>query len=229
MIRTNRQLVAQDGHSLNAYISEPSEPPTGAVVILQEIFGVNAYIRSVADSYAREGFVAVAPALFDRVERGVELEYEGEDRTKAVALMQQLDPKTALLDIGAAFLKAKAADRGVGVVGFCYGGFLSWLVATRGEEFAVRPDCCVGFYPGGIGSVAAEEPSCPVMLHFGAEDTHIGPEQIQAVRSAHPEVEIFLYDGAEHGFSCDARSAFNPVVASLARQRTLAFLKTHIA
>lgn len=229
MRSTNKQLVAEDGHTLNAYVSEPSEPPIGAVVILQEIFGVNAYVRSVADSYAKEGFLAVAPALFDRVERGVELKYEGADRTKAVELMQKLNPKTALLDIASAFLEAKATDRGVGVVGFCYGGFLSWLTATRGEEFAVRPDCCVGLYPGGIGSVATENPSCPVMLHFGADDTHIGPEQIQAVRSAHPEVEIFVYDGAEHGFCCDARSAFNPGAASLARQRTLAFLKTHIA
>ena len=229
MNSTHKQLVAQDGHTLNAYVSVPSGPPIGAVIILQEIFGVNAYIRSVADSYAKEGFLAVAPALFDRVERGVELKYEGADRAKAVELMQKLDPKTALLDVAAAFLEAKAIDRGVGVVGYCYGGFLSWLTATRGEEFAVRPDCCVGFYPGGIGSVAAEDPSCPILLHFGADDTHIGPEQIQAVRSAHPEVEIFIYGGAEHGFCCDARSAFHPDAASLATQRTLAFLKTHIA
>ena len=229
MSNTNRQLTAQDGHTLDAYIAEPAGPTIGAVVILQEIFGVNAYIRGVADSYASEGFLAVVPALFDRVERGVELIYEGDDRKRAVELMQKLDLQTALLDVAAAFKEAKAIDRGVGVVGFCFGGLLSWLTATRGEELTVRPDCCTGSYPGGIGAVAAENPSCPVMLHFGAQDTHIGPEQIEAVRSAHPEVEIFVYEGAEHGFCCDARSAFHPEVATLAKQRTLAFLKTHIA
>ena len=229
MSSTHKQLIAQDGHALSAYVSVPFEAPIGAVVIIQEIFGVNAYVRSVADSYAKEGFVAIAPSLFDRVERGVELGYEGDDRTKAVELMQKLDPKTALLDVAAAFAEGKAQGRGVGVIGFCYGGFMSWLTATRGEQLAVRPDCCVGFYPGGIGSVATEDPSCPVLLHFGADDTHIGPEQIEAVRSAHPEVEIFLYEGAEHGFCCDARSAFNPSKASLAKERTLAFLKTHVA
>lgn len=229
MSNTNKQLTAQDGHTLNAHVSEPSGPAIGAVVILQEIFGVNAYVRGVADRYAKDGFVAVAPALFDRVERGVELTYEGDDRKRAVELMQKLDLKTALLDVAAAFKEAKATDRGVGVVGFCYGGLLSWLTATRGEELAVRPDCCICFYPGGIGAVAAEDPSCPVMLHFGAQDTHIGPEQVDAVRSAHPEVEIFLYEGAEHGFCCDARSAFHPEMAFLATQRSLAFLKTHIA
>ena len=224
-----KQLTAQDGHTLDAYVAEPSGPPVGAVVIIQEIFGVNDYIRRTADTFAKEGYLAIAPALFDRVERGVELTYEGDDMKRAYGYMQKLDPKSALLDIAAAFGEAKRAERGVGVIGYCYGGFMSWLTATRGEDLAIRPDCCVGYYAGGIGSVATEEPSCPVLLHFGGNDSHIGREQIEAVRSAHPEVEIFVYDGAEHGFSCDARASFNPEAAALAKQRTLAFLKTHIS
>ena len=224
-----KQLTTQDGHTLSAYVAEPSGAPIGALVLLQEIFGVNEYMRRVADDYAKEGFLVVAPALFDRIKQGVELTYEGDDMKRAVGYRQKLDPKTALLDIAAAFGEAKHAERGVGVIGFCYGGFMSWLTATRGEELAVRPDCCVGYYPGGVGSVATEEPSCPVLLHFGANDTHIGPDQIEAVRSTHPEVEIFIYEGAEHGFSCYARASFNPEAAALAKQRTLAFLKTHLS
>ncbi len=224
-----KQLTTQDGHTLSAYVAEPSGAPIGALVLLQEIFGVNEYMRRVADDYAKEGFLVVAPALFDRIERGVELTYEGDDMKRAVGYRQKLDPKTALLDVAAAFGEAKRAEKGVGVIGFCYGGYMSWLTATRGEELAVRPDCCVGYYPGGVGSVATEEPSCPVLLHFGANDTHIGPDQIEAVRSTHREVEIFVYEGSEHGFSCDARAAFNPEAAALAKQRTLVFLKTHLS
>lgn len=229
MSSSTQQLTASDGHTFAAYIAEPEGQPVGALVIVQEIFGVNAHIRSVAERYAQQGYRAVAPALFDRVERGVELRYEGEDMQRAVSLMQQLDPKTALLDIAAAFAEAKSVGKGVGVVGFCYGGFMAWLAATRGEEVKMRPDCCVCFYPGGIGSVATEDPSCPVMIHLGTADTHVGSEQIDAVRAAHPEVEIFLYEGAEHGFNCDARSAYNPQAAALAQERTLEFLKTHLA
>ena len=225
----SKELTAADGHTLTAYVSHPEQQPLGAVIVVQEIFGVNAYIRRIADSFAKQGFTAMAPALFDRVERGVELSYEGDDVKRAVGLMHQLDEKTALLDVAAAFAEAKQEGRGVGVVGFCYGGRMSWLTATRGEEVKVRPDCCVAYYPGGIGAVATEEPVCPVLIHFGAEDTHIGTDQVDAVRTAHPEVEIYTYQKAQHGFACDARGSFQPEAASLANERTLAFLKTHVA
>jgi carboxymethylenebutenolidase len=223
------KLKADDGQELSAYVARPSGEPIGAVVVVQEIFGVNAHIRRVADGYAADGFLVVAPALFDRIEPGVELKYEGEDAKHAYELMQKLNPETALLDIAAAYALAKESGKGIGVVGFCFGGFMSWLTATRGEALKVQPSCCVGYYPGGIGKVATEEPSCPVLLHFGGNDSHIGQDQIEAVRSAHPEVEIFVYDGAEHGFNCDARASYNPASAALARERTLAFLKSNIA
>lgn len=223
------KLQASDGHELSGYLARPEGETIGALVVVQEIFGVNQYVRKVADRYARDGFVALAPALFDRIEKGVELGYEGEDMKRAVEFYQKLKPETALLDVAAAFHHLEPEGKGIGVIGYCYGGFMSWLSATRGETLKMQPDCCVGYYAGGIGSVAKEEPSCPVMLHFGAEDSHIGQDQVEAVRQAHPEVEIFVYEGAGHGFACDARSSYNPEAAKLARERSLEFLKKHIA
>jgi carboxymethylenebutenolidase len=223
------KLKAADGHELSAYVAKPKGEAIGALVVVQEIFGVNPHIRSVVDGYAKDGFVVIAPALFDRYEKGIELQYEGEAMKKAIELYQKLNPTTALLDIAAAYEHLKAEGKGIGVIGYCYGGFMSWLSATRGETVKMQPSCTVGYYPGGIGKVAKEEPSCPVMLHFGADDDHIGKDQIDAVRKAHPEVEIFVYEGAGHGFNCDARGSYNPEAAKLARQRSLEFLKAHIA
>jgi carboxymethylenebutenolidase len=223
------ELKAGDGHELSAYVARPAGQIVGALVLVQEIFGINAHIRSVADGYAKDGFLVVAPALFDRTERGIELKYEGEDLQRASSLYSTLSPDTALLDIAAAYNWAKESEKAVGVIGYCFGGLMSWLAATRGESLEMQPSCCVGYYPGGIGKFASEEPSCPVMLHFGAQDSHIGHDQIDAVRSAHPEVEIFVYQGADHGFNCDARASYNAPSSALARERTLTFLKTHLA
>ena len=223
------KVKAEDGHELSAYVAFPAGEPIGALVLIQEIFGVNAHIRGVADGFARDGFLVVAPALFDRIQPGVELMYEGEDAKRGFELMYKLDLNTALMDIAAAYELAKKADRGIGVVGYCFGGLMSWLTATRGETVKIQPSCCVGYYPGGIGKFAAEEPRCPVMLHIGAEDEHIGKDQIEAVRTAHPDVEIYLYQGAGHGFSCDVRASYNPQAAALARTRTVEFLKANVA
>jgi carboxymethylenebutenolidase len=224
------KLKAPDGHELGAYIARPAEEPIGALVLVQEIYGINAHIRSVADRYARDGFVVVVPALFDRYERGVELAYQGEDANRAGEFWKKLNPETALLDIAAAYEVARSTGKGIGVLGFCFGGLMSWLTATRGETLKMQPSCCVGYYPGGIGKYAKEEPSCPVLLHFGGADTHIGHDQIDAVRSAHPEVEIYVYDGAGHAFNRDADpKTYHPDSAKLARERTLKFLKTHVA
>lgn len=224
------KLRTADGHDLSAYVSRPAGEPIGALILVQEIFGVNAHIRSVADGYAKDGFVVIAPALFDRFGHGIELKYEGEDAKRAGELWKRLDPGKALLDIAAAYEVAKATGKGIGAVGFCFGGLMSWLTATRGERLKMQPSCCVGYYPGGIGKVAAEEPSCPVMLHIGSADSHIGSDQIDAVRRAHPEVEVFVYEGAGHAFNRDADpNAYHAPSAALARERTLAFLKTHVA
>ena len=222
-------LTASDGNVLQAYVARPAGEPIGALVVIQEIFGVNPSIQSVADSYAKDGFVAVAPAIFDRIEKGIFLGYGPEDMKKAFALYPQLKPETALLDIAAAYEYAQGTGKGVGVLGFCYGGLMSWLSATRGEDVKMQPACCVGYYAGGIGRFAAEEPSCPVLLHFGAADDHIGKEQIDAVRAAHPEVEIYLYEGAGHAFANPDRPSYVAEAAKLARERSLEFLKGNIA
>ena len=218
-----QNLKASDGHELAAYVARPSGAAKGGVVVIQEIFGVNGHIRSVVDGFAKDGYVAIAPALFDRVQRGVELTYEGEDIPKGVALRMKLQYEQTLADISAAFQFVAGEGKGVAVVGYCFGGLMAWLSATRGRQAGFAPRCTVGYYGGGIGEVAREQPQCPVMLHFGAEDDHIGKNQIDAVREAHPEVEILVYEGAGHGFNCDARAGFNPQAAALARERTLAF------
>jgi carboxymethylenebutenolidase len=224
------KLKASDGHELGAYVARPKGEAIGALVLVQEIFGINAHIRSVADGYAKDGFLVVAPAIFDRFERDLELDYGPESMKRAFALYPSLKPDVTLLDVAAAYGAAKEAGKGIGVIGYCYGGLVTWLSATRGENYKMQPSCCVAYYPGGIGAVAKEEPSCPVMLHFGANDTHIGKDQVDAVRAAHPQVEIFVYEGAGHAFNRDPDpNSYNPAAAKLARERSLAFLKANIA
>lgn len=219
------QLKAKDGQELQAYLARPQGEVKGGLVIVQEIFGVNSHVRSVVDGYAAEGYVAIAPSIFDRIEPGIQLSYSDADMAKAMELYGKLDPKTAILDIAAAFEQVQNEGGGAGVLGFCYGGFMAWLSATRGQTAGFSPKCAVGYYPGGIGKVAEEQPTCPVMLHFGAEDSHIGVDQIEAVRTAHPEVQVFVYPGAAHAFNRDVDpKSFNHEAAQLARGRTIAFL-----
>lgn len=217
------KLRAMDGHELSAYVTLPATEPVAGLVVIQEIFGVNAHIRSVADGYAKDGFLVVAPALFDRVQPGVELGYEGPDAQTAMSLASNLHMENAVADVQAAIeYAASATGKNVGVVGYCFGGSLAWLCATR-----LRPKAAVGYYGGQIGKYAAERPSVPVMLHFGRQDAHIPPEVAEKVHVAHPEVEIYWYD-AGHGFNCDARRSFNPAAAIEARERSLAFLKRYL-
>jgi carboxymethylenebutenolidase len=222
-------LTASDGNVLQAYVARPAGEAIGALVVIQEIFGVNQSIQNVVDSYARDGFVAIAPAVFDRLEKDVILSYGPEDMKKAMSLYPQLKPETALLDIAAAYEYVQKSGKAVGILGFCYGGLMSWLSATRGEDVKMQPACCVGYYAGGIGKFATEEPSCPVQLHFGAADDHIGKDQIDAVRTAHPEVEIHLYEEAGHAFANPDRPSYVEAAAKLARERSVEFLKANIA
>lgn len=219
------KLNASDGHELDAYAARPAGQPIAGLVIIQEVFGVNRHIRSVADGYARDGFLAVAPALFDRVRRGVELAYDGPDVQKAMAIRQKLDIVQAVEDVNAAlqYVRQQTGKKS-GVIGYCFGGLLAWLSATR-----LNPDVAIGYYAGGIGNYATENPRAPVQLHFGKLDTHIPAEQVNKVHAAHPKVEIYWYENAGHGFNCDMRSSYNPEAAALARTRALAFLKSHLS
>jgi carboxymethylenebutenolidase len=217
-------LTATDGHELNAYVARPEGTPVAGLVVVQEIFGVNAHIRSVADGYAKDGFLVVAPALFDRIERGVELGYEGADMQRAMEFIPKLDPVNALADIAAAMAFAESTPgRKIGVIGYCFGGTMAWVAAAR-----LHPAAAVGYYGGRIGNYAGETLSAPVMLHFGKQDTHIPAEEVEKVHAAHPEVEIYWYE-AGHGFNCDARGSYNKEAALEAREQTLRFLKKHLA
>lgn len=224
------KVKADDGHELSAYLATPEKEPVGALVVIQEIFGVNKSIQRVADHYASQGFLSIAPAIFDRFESNVQLGYGPEDLKRAFEYFYpKLDPNVTILDVAAAFHYVKQAGKGTGVLGFCYGGLTSWVSAVRGENVRMQPDGCVCYYPGGVGKFAQEEPACPVMIHFGGADDHIGEDQRDAVRKAHPDVEIYVYEGVGHAFANPDRPSYNEPAAQLADERSLAFLQKHLA
>jgi carboxymethylenebutenolidase len=217
-------LRAADGHELDAYVAWPKGEPLAGLVVIQEIFGVNSHIRRVTDSYAMDGFLAVAPALFDRMERGVELAYEGSDAAKARSVVHRIDMEQAIVDVEAAVqYAAKSTGRRVGVIGYCWGGTLAWLAASR-----LPVSAAVGYYAGRIGNYVEETPKSPVMLHFGTGDKHIPKAEVDRIAAAHPQTEIHWYQ-ADHGFNCDARASYHPESAHIARQRSLAFFDKHLA
>lgn len=217
-------LRAADTHELAAYVARPTSTPIAGLVVVQEIFGVNAHIRAVTDEFARDGFLAVAPALFDRVERGVDLSYEGADMQRALSFIPKIDIDKAVLDVAAALDFARSTTgKKAGVIGYCFGGTLAWLAATR-----LNPAAAVGYYGGRIANYAAETPAAPVMLHFGQKDTHIPATEVDKLKQAHPEVEIFWYD-ARHAFNAKPRASYNAQAAQLARERSLSFLQQHLA
>jgi len=216
-------LQAADGHDFSAYVARPEGEPIAALLVVQEIFGVNAHIRSVADGYSKDGFLAIAPALFDRYERGVELAYEGADMQKAMSFIPKLDTDKAIADVAAAVEFAKeTTGKKVGIIGYCWGGTLAWVAAAR-----LPIATAVGYYGGNIVNYVNEKPTVPVLLHFGKQDAHIPAEGVEKVHAAYPEVEIYWYD-AGHGFNCDARGSFDAPSAKQARERSLAFLKKNL-
>ncbi len=219
----NISLRAADGQEIGAYVGWPEGEPVAGLVVIQEIFGVNAHIRRVTDSYAKDGFLAIAPALFDRIEKGVELGYEGSDAARARSFIPRLDMEKAMLDVEAAVQYAvKSTGSKIGVIGYCLGGTLAWLASTRLPVHAA-----VGYYGGRIINYINEQPRCPVMLHFGTQDAHIPKADVNKIQAAHPNLQIFWYD-AGHGFNCDARASYNPEAAALARERSLAFLRHNV-
>ena len=215
-------LTASDGFTLSAHLATPSGTPRGAIVVIQEIFGVNSHIRAVCDGFAADGYVAIAPALFDRVERNVDLGYADQDIARGRDIRGKVDTTDALRDIEAA--RAAVARHGrVGVVGYCWGGLLSWLAACRLDGFAAA----VVYYGGGIGNALDEKPRCPVLGHFGERDAHIPMSEIETWRKRHPQHPVHTYD-AGHGFNCDQRGSFDAAAAKLARERTLEFFRKHV-
>ncbi|MBI3031337.1 MAG: dienelactone hydrolase family protein [Candidatus Rokubacteria bacterium] len=216
-------LTAEDQHRLTAYRVAPSGAPRGGLVIVQEIFGVNSHIKKVCEGFAADGYVALAPALFDRVEADVALGYGPEDIERGRTIRQKIEFPDMVKDVRAAVRALAAGGARVGVVGYCLGGTLAWLAATRIDGVA----CAVGYYGGGIADHAGERPRCPVLLHFGETDQSIPPEHHARIRAAHPDLPMHLYP-AGHGFNCDLRASYHAPSAALARQRTLDFLRIHL-
>jgi carboxymethylenebutenolidase len=219
----NINLTAKDGATIGAYRSAPADEPKGGMVVLQEIFGVNHHIRAVADRYAAAGYLAIAPALFDRVEPGVELGYGEADRPRAMDIRGKTKLEETLADIEAAVALA-AAGGSVGVVGYCWGGTLAWAAATRLSGISAA----VGYYGGGIAGMLNEQPRAPVMLHFGERDKHIPLSDVEKIRAAHPEIPVFVYP-ADHGFNCDERESYDAASAREAQARTFAFFADNLA
>jgi carboxymethylenebutenolidase len=210
-------LTAKDGHKFQAYRVDPSGKPRGAIVVIQEIFGVNNHIRNTADGFAAQGYVAVAPALFDRVEKGIELGYDVKSIEAGRDIRGKVTLDGTLADVQATIDYAKQFGK-VGVVGYCWGGSLAFLAATRLAGVAGA----VGYYGGMIAAHAQERPKVPVILHFGKTDTGIPMSDVEKVKQARPDVPIYVYD-AGHGFSCDERASYNAESAKLALERTLKF------
>ena len=217
------ELTASDGFKLAAYRADPPGKPRGGLVVVQEIFGVNSHIRSVCDGYAADGYVAIAPALFDRAERGVDIGYTAEDMTRGRGLMSKVTMPNALRDVTAARDVLAASAGKVGIVGYCWGGTVSWMAAAHVAGLAAA----VTYYGGGILDAANEKPECPVMMHFGERDGHIPAAGVREFAAAHPGIPVFLYP-ADHGFNCDQRGSYDAAAAKLARERTLAFLRQHV-
>ena len=221
-------LTAADGFVFPAYVARPAGQPKAGLVVLQEIFGVNSHIRAVADGYAADGYLVVAPATFHRVKADVELGYTPEDVSAGAALKAAVEGLAApgvLPDIETAIAFAAQAGK-VGVLGYCWGGLLTWRAAALLSGISAA----VPYYGGGMTQSfdAVRTPRCPVLAHFGKQDHAIPLEGVLAFQAAQPGVEVALYD-APHGFNCDHRGVYNADCAAAARQRTLAFLQQHLA
>lgn len=220
-------LKAADGFVFPAYVAQPAGQPKGGVVVLQEIFGVNSHIRAVADGYAQEGWLAVAPSTFHRVKTGVELGYEQDDMAAGMALktaVEALPAPGVMPDIQAAIDHAAQAGK-VGIVGYCWGGLLTWRAACTLERLAAASP----YYGGGMTTPdeVARRPKVPVLAHFGDRDHWIPLNSVEAFAKAHPEVQVQVYH-ADHGFNCDQRGSYDAAAARLARERTLAFFAEHL-
>ena len=216
------RLMARDGHEFDAWLAPATSTPRGAIVVLQEIFGVNAHIRAVADSFAAEGYVAIAPSLFDRVRREVELDYSPASVEQGRGYVLQLTEQQILADLTAC-INVMKRNGPVGVVGYCWGGSIAYLAAC---ELPVR--AAVNYYGTRTVQMLDRKPRVPVQYHFGDKDASLPPASIEKIRAAHPDGDFHVYP-ADHGFNCDQRAAYDEASARLARERTLAFFAHHLA
>jgi len=215
-------LKSSDGFAFGAWRADPAGAPRGGVVVIQEIMGVNHHIRAVADLYAAQGYLAIAPALFDRAEPGFEVGYDGPSIQRGMAIAGKLDRDKMILDVAAAIAVAGSAGK-VGIVGYCLGGTVSYLAACRLPGLAAA-SC---YYGGGVLAAKEEAPRIPTILHFGAKDAHIPIAGVREFQALHPDLPVYVYD-ADHGFNCDERGSYDAPSAALARARTFAFFKANL-
>jgi carboxymethylenebutenolidase len=216
------ELTAADGHKFSAYRADPAGKPRGALIVIMEIFGVNSHIKAVTDSYAADGFLAIAPASFDRVQRGLDIGYTPADIEIARPLMQKMNLDDAVKDVTAALNEVKSAGK-TGIVGYCWGGTCTWKSASGVPGLA----CAIAYYGGGIPGLIGEKPQCPVMFHWGETDHSIPLDKAKEVAAAHSNQVHYFYP-AGHGFNCDQRGSYHAESANLARTRTLEFLQKHV-
>src|SRR4051812_45645099 len=216
------ELSAADGHKLAAYRADPAGKPRGGIVVIQEIFGVNSHIKSVADGYAADGYVAIAPAMFDRVQKNFDVGYTPPDIEKGREIRAKITTDMAMKDTQAAVNEAKKAGK-VGIVGYCWGGFVAWMASAKVSGLSAAAP----YYGGGILDNADIEPKVPVMGHFGDKDQHIPVAGVKKLAEKHKKQQIFIY-AADHGFNCDQRGSYNAPAAKQARARTLEFFRKHV-
>jgi carboxymethylenebutenolidase len=219
----NITLTASDSFKLGAYRADPAGKPKGAIVVIQEIFGVNSHIRNVCDRFTAEGYTAIAPAIFDRIEPNFQSGYSPEEVAVARKFVANPDWTAMLRDVQAAIDVAKTAGP-VGIIGFCLGGSVAYAAATKLSGLKAA----VGYYGGAIVRFADDKPLVPTQLHFGEKDSGIPQTDVAAIRAKRPEVEIFVYPGAQHGFGCDERASYDKPSSDLAWQRSLAFFASHL-
>ena len=217
-------LTADDGFKLDAYRADAAQKTGRGLVVIQEIFGVNKHIKRVTDGFAADGYTSISPAIFDRVEKNYDTGYSPEEVDRGRATRGKCDLDQLVMDVRAAVKALKAEGLKVGVVGYCLGGTMAWLAATRIDGLAAS----VPYYGGGVAAAANEKPKCPVLLHFGETDASIPPDHWETVKKAHPDIPQHIYP-AGHGFNCDERGSWHEPSAKLARQRTLEFLAKHLA
>ena len=223
---TTIDLTAADGHTLAAYVAEPATTPTAGIVVIQEIFGVNTHIREDADRFAAAGYLAIAPHMFDRVKRGVDIGYSPETMAEGRECAMALKPEGIAADVLAAVaeLRARGVTK-VGIVGYCFGGTVSAMAACN-----LDVDAAVSYYGGGVGDLVkgAMTPKVPLICHFGDRDVWIPAAVVESVAAAWPAVPVYRYD-ANHGFHCDHRADYDQPSADLAQERTLAFFAEQLA
>ena len=216
-------LTASDAHSLGAYRADPAGKPKGGMIVVQEIFGVNHHIRALCDRLAAEGYVAVAPAVFDRFVRNFESGYTPDEIAHARSYLGNLNWDNMMKDLDAALGDIRSVGP-CGVIGFCMGGTAAFLAACRLNGLKAS----VAYYGGQIAKFADEKPKCPVQMHFGEKDAGIPLSDVEIIKQKQPQAEVYVYPEAQHGFHCDERASFQQEASTQAWQRTLEFLAKHM-